>query len=54
MAARAPAPPPEAEGAETRYRCPKCRNEVALMLKSISVSCSRCGKVMKPLEKRHE
>jgi DNA-directed RNA polymerase subunit RPC12/RpoP len=42
-------PPPETEGAEVRYRCPKCRLEVGLLLKSASVSCSRCGRAMKRL-----
>ena len=46
----ASAPPPEAEVAEVRYRCPKCRLEVGLMLKA-SVSCSRCGRAMKRVEK---
>jgi len=49
MAAALSAPPPEVEGVEVRYRCPKCRLEVGLLLKCTSVSCSRCGRAMKRL-----
>lgn len=51
MSAPAAPPDPVAE-AEVRYRCPKCRLEVGLMLRGASVSCSRCGRAMKRLAVR--
>lgn len=36
----------------TTYRCPKCKRDVVVLLACASVSCSRCGRVMKRVAAR--